>query len=76
VQSIGQCVQDQLDAILPGCHTTLTGGFRRGKLESNDVDVVICPPAPGLDKGLLKSLRTRMAALGTLNDWSTVVAGV
>lgn len=64
VQEIARCVQDHLDAILPGCHCTLTGGYRRGKLESGDIDLIICPPAPGLDRGLLKSLRDRMTAEG------------
>ena len=64
VQEIASCVQRHLDAILPGCHATLTGGYRRGKLESGDIDLVICPPAPGLDSGLLKSLRERMTSAG------------
>lgn len=66
VQEIARCVQAHLDAILPGCHCTLTGGYRRGKLESGDIDLIICPPAPGLDSGLLKSLRDRMTAAGII----------
>ncbi|KAH8080217.1 hypothetical protein HD553DRAFT_122785 [Filobasidium floriforme] len=66
VQEIARCVQTHLDAILPGCHCTLTGGYRRGKLESGDIDLIICPPAPGLDSGLLKSLRDRMTAAGII----------
>jgi DNA polymerase/3'-5' exonuclease PolX len=64
VHEVAQCVQKHLDAILPGCHATLTGGYRRGKLESGDIDIVICPPAPGLELGLLKSLRDRMTSAG------------
>ncbi len=64
VHEIGLCVQQHLDILQPGCRYTLTGGYRRGKSESNDVDVVFCPPEDGLDEGLLKRLYLRLGAFG------------
>lgn len=65
VGEIEACIAEQLEALMPGCRYTLTGGYRRGKPESNDVDVVICPPDDEVDEGaLLKDLYTRMADLG------------
>lgn len=65
VGEIERCIAEQLEALMPGCRYTLTGGYRRGKPESNDVDIVICPPEDDVDEGLLlKDLYTRMADLG------------
>jgi hypothetical protein len=38
--------------------------YRRGKPESNDVDIVFCPPEDGKDVGLLHDLYMRMGDLG------------
>jgi len=64
VQEIADCVMEHLDALLPGCQYTLTGGYRRGKPESNDVDIVFCPPHEGDDAGLLRDLYLRLSQLG------------
>jgi hypothetical protein len=40
--------------------------YRRGKTESNDVDVVFCPPEDGGDVGLLHDLYMRMGDLGEI----------
>ncbi|KAJ9128397.1 hypothetical protein QFC24_000690 [Naganishia onofrii] len=69
VTEIAECVKVHLDALMPGCRYTVTGGYRRGKSESNDVDVVICPPTDDVDEGqLLRDLYTRMADLGEYKD--------
>ncbi|KAJ8076730.1 hypothetical protein PM082_001153 [Marasmius tenuissimus] len=34
-------VMEELKKLKPGCVSTITGGYRRGKPESNDVDIVI-----------------------------------
>lgn len=39
-------IQTELDTIRPGCIHTICGGFRRGKVDSNDVDIVITDPNP------------------------------
>ncbi|KAJ9125675.1 hypothetical protein QFC22_000637 [Naganishia vaughanmartiniae] len=65
VTEIAEYVKVHLDALMPGCRCTVTGGYRRGKPESNDVDVVICPPTDEVDETqLLRDLYTRMADLG------------
>lgn len=46
VLEIAQMIQAELDLIRPGCIHTICGGFRRGKIESNDVDIVITDPNP------------------------------
>ncbi|UZJ51117.1 hypothetical protein CBS101457_000437 [Exobasidium rhododendri] len=46
VVEIAQLIQTELDSVRPGCIHTVCGGFRRGKLESNDVDIVITDPNP------------------------------
>lgn len=65
VVEIEACVAAQLEALVPGCRYTVTGGYRRGKPESNDVDIVFCPPRAEVDVGrLLRDLVTRMTDLG------------
>lgn len=39
-------IQSELDEIRPGCLHTICGGYRRGKTQSNDVDIVITDPNP------------------------------
>lgn len=46
VLEIARMIQTELDTIRPGCVHTICGGFRRGKIESNDVDIVITDPKP------------------------------
>ncbi|TFK74584.1 Nucleotidyltransferase [Pluteus cervinus] len=59
VEEMHDVVMRELFAIQPGCKSMIVGGYRRGKLESNDVDIVICPPkAEDIDevKGLCAKL--------------------
>ncbi|WVF71352.1 hypothetical protein IAT40_006156 [Kwoniella sp. CBS 6097] len=64
VEEIARCAMEHLEAYVPGCEYTICGGYRRGKTESNDVDVVFRPPGMDLDIGLLKSLYLRLSDLG------------
>lgn len=64
MEEISRCVKENLDAILVGCEMTITGGYRRGKTECNDVDLVFRPPENVNSVGLLKELYTRLADLG------------
>lgn len=41
VEEMHSVVMAELDKIQPGCVSTVAGGHRRGKPESNDVDIVI-----------------------------------
>lgn len=54
-------VRQEAEHILPGVITTLVGGFRRGKLEGHDVDILLSHPNEGSEVGLLSKL---IAALG------------
>nr|XP_031863438.1 uncharacterized protein CI109_001314 [Kwoniella shandongensis]KAA5530510.1 hypothetical protein CI109_001314 [Kwoniella shandongensis] len=66
VQEIADCVMEHLDAFIPGCEYTICGGYRRGKPQSNDVDVVFCPPKDDQDIGLLRDLYLRLSELGII----------
>ncbi|KAI0710318.1 Nucleotidyltransferase [Cerioporus squamosus] len=54
VEEIGRVVMRQLEELEPGCVSTIVGGYRRGKAESNDVDIVFTHPDPSKVKGLCK----------------------
>ncbi|KAL0578921.1 hypothetical protein V5O48_003069 [Marasmius crinis-equi] len=41
VEEMRDVVMEELKALKSGCVSTITGGYRRGKPESNDVDIVI-----------------------------------
>ena len=41
------------DCIFAGVTVTLVGGFRRGKSEGHDVDLLISHPENGKEKGIL-----------------------
>ncbi|KAJ7209759.1 hypothetical protein GGX14DRAFT_632007 [Mycena pura] len=45
VDMMHSVVVAELEKIRPGCLNTIVGGYRRGKVESNDVDIVITHPA-------------------------------
>ncbi|WWC89146.1 uncharacterized protein L201_004064 [Kwoniella dendrophila CBS 6074] len=66
VEEIAACVMEHLDAYVPGCQYTICGGYRRGKSESNDVDIVFAPPGVDQDIGLLRDLYMRMSDLGII----------
>ncbi|KAK4689277.1 hypothetical protein P7C73_g818, partial [Tremellales sp. Uapishka_1] len=66
VQEIADCVMEHLEALQPDCEYTLTGGYRRGKTASNDVDIVFRPPKDGQDVGLLRNLYIRMSRCGII----------
>ncbi|GAA5832925.1 hypothetical protein JCM5353_003306 [Sporobolomyces roseus] len=67
VESIQEFVRIQLDRIQPGAHTVLCGGYRRGKTESNDVDILITyPHEDGKERGILRKLVQRLEAKGLI----------
>ncbi|KAK3777848.1 hypothetical protein RRG08_038096 [Elysia crispata] len=59
--AFSQIVQEEAECILPGVITTLVGGFRRGKSQGHDVDILLSHPTDGAEMGLLPKL---IAALG------------
>ncbi|KAJ7772121.1 hypothetical protein DFH07DRAFT_734435 [Mycena maculata] len=64
VEAMHAVVMAELAALRPGCLSTIVGGYRRGKAESNDVDIVITHPTlrSGSDqvKGLGELLVNRL----------------
>ncbi|XP_012596958.1 DNA-directed DNA/RNA polymerase mu isoform X3 [Microcebus murinus] len=53
VEALQQLVEAAVEQALPGAIVTLTGGFRRGKLQGHDVDFLITHPEEGQEVGLL-----------------------
>ncbi|XP_047418914.1 DNA-directed DNA/RNA polymerase mu isoform X3 [Sciurus carolinensis] len=52
-EALQQLVEAVVVQALPGATVTLTGGFRRGKLQGHDVDFLITHPEEGQEEGLL-----------------------
>jgi len=59
-------VMVELAELEPGCVSTIVGGYRRGKPESNDVDIVFTHPDAGVVKGLCKRFVRRLYERGEL----------
>ncbi|GLB37723.1 putative DNA polymerase mu [Lyophyllum shimeji] len=68
VEEMHAIVMAELDQLQPGCISTIVGGHRRGKPESNDVDIVIghsdIQNGGELIKGLCKRLVHRLYERG------------
>jgi len=64
VEEMARVVAQELDSIQPGCVHTICGGYRRGKSDSGDVDIVFTHPQRGVDRGLCKILVKHLAAKG------------
>lgn len=60
VEQMHQVVMAELDKIHPGCYSTIVGGYRRGKPESNDVDIVISHSDLRSGTNPVKGLRTKL----------------
>ncbi|WVQ86482.1 hypothetical protein IAS59_000195 [Cryptococcus gattii] len=63
VEEIAACVLENLEAFIPNCEYTICGGYRRGKTQSSDVDIVFRPPKDDQDIGLLRALYLRLSEL-------------
>lgn len=50
VEVIAKTIFDEMNALAPGSSYVICGGYRRGKPESNDVDIVISLPPPRQDE--------------------------
>lgn len=66
VEEMGRVVMAELYKLEPGCVSTIAGGFRRGKPESNDVDIIFTHPDPDVVKGLCKRFVRRLYEQGEL----------
>ncbi|KAJ7169049.1 DNA polymerase mu [Mycena crocata] len=70
VEAMRDVVMAELEALCPGCTSTIVGGYRRGKADSNDVDIVITHPTLGRGgsgvKGLGETLVDRLYECGRI----------
>ncbi|KAM5188500.1 DNA-directed DNA/RNA polymerase mu isoform 2-T2 [Callospermophilus lateralis] len=61
-----QLVEAVVGQVLPGATVTLTGGFRRGKLQGHDVDFLITHPEEGQEVGLLPRVMCHLQSQGLI----------
>ncbi|XP_008055439.1 DNA-directed DNA/RNA polymerase mu [Carlito syrichta] len=66
VEALQQLVEAAVGQALPGATVTLTGGFRRGKLQGHDVDFLITHPDEGQEAGLLPRLMSCLQDQGLI----------
>ncbi|KAF8435028.1 DNA polymerase mu [Boletus edulis BED1] len=74
-EGINRVIMRELEPIEEGCKSVIVGGYRRGKLESNDVDIVIshtdwdhgAEKVPDLCKKLVQRLHERGLVTHVLN---------
>ncbi|THH11824.1 hypothetical protein EW146_g7907 [Bondarzewia mesenterica] len=64
VEEIHRVIMAELEHVQPGCVSTIVGGYRRGKLESNDVDIVFTHPETEKVQHLCKRLMTHLHKKG------------
>lgn len=64
VEAIHATIMDHLNAVEPGCVSTIVGGYRRGKPTSNDIDIVFTHPNQTSAKGLCARLIERLRSAG------------
>lgn len=67
VEEMSRVVMDELDELEPGCVSTIVGGYRRGKSESSDVDIVFTHPDAERVKGLCRRLVRRLHEHGMVS---------
>ncbi|XP_012294636.1 DNA-directed DNA/RNA polymerase mu isoform X7 [Aotus nancymaae] len=66
VDALQQAVEEAVGQAMPGATVTLTGGFRRGKLQGHDVDFLITHPKEGQEAGLLPRVMHRLQDQGLI----------
>ncbi|KAI0685458.1 Nucleotidyltransferase [Cytidiella melzeri] len=64
IEEMARVVMLELDELEPGCVSTIVGGYRRGKPESNDVDIVFTHPNSEVAKSLCKRFVKRLYEKG------------
>nr|CAC38040.1 DNA polymerase mu [Mus musculus] len=63
-EALQQLIEAAVRQTLPGATVTLTGGFRRGKLQGHDVDFLITHPEEGQEVGLLPKVMSCLQSQG------------
>lgn len=64
VEAIHATIIGHLEAVQPGCVSTIVGGYRRGKPASNDIDIVFTHPNAKSTKDLCARLVERLRSAG------------
>ncbi|KAI0050505.1 Nucleotidyltransferase [Auriscalpium vulgare] len=64
VELIHRTIMNELEVVQPGCVSMIVGGYRRGKSESNDVDIVFTHPDASKAIGLCTKLVRRLHEQG------------
>jgi len=59
-EEIAERVLRELRSIMPGCDLTICGGYRRGKQESNDIDLIFTHPEGRNQEKLAVDLATKL----------------
>ncbi|XP_072492832.1 DNA-directed DNA/RNA polymerase mu isoform X2 [Notamacropus eugenii] len=62
--AIQRIVEEAVHQVLPGATVTLTGGFRRGKLQGHDVDFLMTHPVEGQEAGLIPKVMGLLESQG------------
>ncbi|KAH7101561.1 Nucleotidyltransferase [Auriculariales sp. MPI-PUGE-AT-0066] len=71
VEQIATAIGKELNEIEPGCVWEICGGYRRGKAESNDVDIVFTHPEARRIPGLCTRLVEKLKQAGLVTrSWS------
>ncbi|KAG8815000.1 hypothetical protein FRC17_000901 [Serendipita sp. 399] len=66
VEEVARIIMDELEKIQPGFVHTITGGYRRGKSESNDIDIVFSHGKSGQGRGSMQDLVSRLQKQGLI----------
>ncbi len=71
VEEIARVIKIEMDAVVTGTEFVITGGYRRGKKASNDVDIVYTNAKASslLERGEIHALRDRLAKKGLLTHF-------
>lgn len=67
MEEISKVVMHELEIIEPGCVSTIVGGYRRGKPESNDADIVFTHSDGSKVKGLCKRVVRQLHKQGMVS---------
>lgn len=66
VEAIGETVRAHANAIVPGFQMVIVGGYRRGKLESGDVDIVLSHPDESATRDFIGALVVALERTGCI----------
>ena len=68
IVEIEKFLQKELNELCPGCTMIICGSYRRGKLKSGDIDVLVTHELKAKTKGLIYKIVVRLKEIGFLVD--------